>query len=35
MEIDYIADVVIAISWFYDNLSKNALKKFSGFSVTH
>jgi L-asparaginase/Glu-tRNA(Gln) amidotransferase subunit D len=35
MEIDYIADVVIAMSWFYENLSNKAKTKFCGFFVTH
>lgn len=35
MEIDYIADIVIAMSWFYDNLSKIARNRFCGFFVTH
>ena len=35
MEIDYIADVVIAMSWLYDNLSKYARNRFCGFFVTH
>ncbi|HRI35656.1 MAG TPA: asparaginase domain-containing protein [bacterium] len=35
MEIDYIADVVIAMSWFYENLSKEARNRFCGFFVTH
>lgn len=35
MEIDYIADVVIAISWLYTYLSENVRKKFCGFLVTH
>ena len=35
MEIDYIADIVIAMSWFYENLSNKARNKFCGFFVTH
>ncbi|USN59112.1 MAG: asparaginase [Candidatus Peribacteria bacterium] len=35
MEIDYIADVVIAMSWFYENLSNKAKTRFCGFFVTH
>lgn len=35
MEIDYIADVVVAMSWFYKHLSYSALTRFSGFVVTH
>ncbi len=35
MKIDYIADVVIAMSWLYDHLSKIARNKFCGFFVTH
>lgn len=35
MEIDYMADVVIAMSWIYDNLSKMAKNRFCGFFVTH
>lgn len=34
MELDYIADIVIAMSWFYSNLSWDTRKKFCGFSVT-
>lgn len=35
MEIDYVADVIIAMSWFYDNLSNKARNKFCWFFVTH
>lgn len=35
MEIDYIADIVIAMSWFYENLSNHARTKFCWFFITH
>jgi len=35
MEIDYVADIVIAMSWFYENLSNKARNKFCWFFVTH
>lgn len=35
MEIDYMADVVIAMSWFYENLSNKARSKFCWFFITH
>jgi len=35
MEIDYIADAVVAMSWFHENLSNKAKTKFCWFFVTH
>lgn len=35
MEIDYIWDLVIAMSWFYENMSNKAKAKFSWFFITH